>query len=268
MLESKPARRFIESALGNGGINGGNPQGDLWFCGIEFGLHRDHRPSVALDDQAEDRVQRGCSLPAWTDTYLEVVRGAHGSAWTPVDSLPFMQKMARIVLGWHGEESPDLGDVKKYVRTKLSRPGGETFQLNLYPVAVNSAADNAFDGDCEQVIGLPNKRAYRLWCRDNRFPRLGELVRRYQPRVLVAVGSTFEEDYRLAFLEPPQRYASPAPQLQFNVAGREVPIFKIAGTRTLLAITPFLGQGGLMANADLATVGKRLRELADAGAGA
>ena len=174
-----------------------------------------------------------------------------------------MQKMARVSLSWAGDESPGLPLVRAYVREQLCRLDGDTFQLNLYPVAFNNTSDSEFDDRYRALTGFDSKTAYRLWCREHRFPRLRALVRDHAPAALICVGSTYEEDYRLAFLDPPQRWSSPSHSFVLPRAQRDVRVFRLEQEGTLVAITPFLGQGGIMANSDLAYLGLRLRQLTE-----
>lgn len=253
-----PTQSFLSHALDFAGINGGNPNGRLWFCGIEFGKE-DHQ--VELDDPSI-RMPPGATFPCWSEEYAKQVGG-----WEIVCSWPYIQKMARIAMAFGGRPAATLEDVRVYTRTRLLHSDGDTLHLNLYPLPLNNAADSEFGDEHRRRTGFPNKTWYRAWCMEYRFPRLRQLVERHSPLALVCTGTSFAADFRLAFLGEEGTHSSPVDVVDLGrehptgrAGSRKVEFYRMNAGPTLLAITPFLGQGGIMANDELETLGRILAE--------
>lgn len=256
----QPTPEFLAHATGFAGINGGNPSSPIWFCGIEYSTSE---PDAHLDDPTT-RMPQGAVFPSWTDEAL-----APKGGWEAATTWPFTQKMARIAMAFEMDAAPTLADVKHHIEHRMLRgaPVGTACQLNLYPVPFNRSEDAGFTQAHQALTGFPNKILYKAWCMEHRFPALRRLVHAYRPRVLVCTGTSFASDFRLAFLGPERVFEAGRALTQEHAAGspalQQVQMHAICD-HTLLAITPFLGQGGLMANDDLQQLGRRLRAHTDA----
>lgn len=270
MPSTTPTPAFAEHGAGFAGINGGNPHARIWFCGIEFGDRPDERDSrresgVAADehlyarlDNPEHRMKANPDFPSFSaerDT----------PEWTQYALSPFLQKMARIVLAFREETATDLRGV---VGGRLFAPGvGLATQLNLYPMPSNRTGDAGFEERHQRATGFTNRTLYRAWCMVHRFPFLRSLVEKYRPAVLVCSGTSCAPDFRLAFLGAHRAFEQgEVVELRAqdgSTESKKTVTFYDAGD-TILVITPFLGQGGLMANAHLEALGHELRRRAEA----
>jgi hypothetical protein len=248
-----PTPAFLEHAIGHAGVNGGNPRGALWFCGIEFGHRADKEASL---DAVVHRPVGAGGFPCWTPAYLENIATWNGGR-DLADTWPFMQKMARVAMGYDGRAVATLPETKAYVRESLLREDKLTFQLNLYPVPFNSSGDGEFTERHRELTGFPNKTLYRAWCMEHRFPRLREVFGQYRPPLLVCVGTSFAAEYRLAFLGEARAFERPAEVISLP-SGKRVDLYPANGGASVVAVAPFLGQGGLMASADLHSLGASL----------
>lgn len=230
---------FADWAIGWSGVNGGNPAGHLWVCGLEFGTGED-KPT--LDRDRERFAVEG--VPAWTDPFVEAYR-------TPITRSPFIRKLAKVVLAYQGRPIDKYGDFRV---GGLLRHDGVAFHINLYPLPFRNMGAG-WSRDHYDLTGCPSKLLYRAWCMQRRFPWLASQVRRYAPDVLVCTGSSYADDFRLAFCADPF-----APGTSWSLpSGKQVEEHTIDDTTRLL-ITPFFGQGGLMRNDDLAALGRHARE--------
>ncbi|MFT4627465.1 MAG: hypothetical protein ACI8PZ_006149 [Myxococcota bacterium] len=233
-------QEFADWAVGWSGVNGGNPAGPLWVCGLEFGTGED-KPT--LDRDRENYTVEG--VPAWTDAFVRAYR-------TPITRSPFIRKLAKVVLAFEGRPINDYADFRV---GGLLRPAGTAFHINLYPLSFRNMHGGHWSRDHYELTGFPNKLLYRAWCMQHRFPWLASHARRAAPRVLVCTGASYAEDFRYAFCADP--FASGT---SWSLpSGKRVEEHAI-GDGTRLLITPFFGQGGLMRNDDLAALGRHARQ--------
>lgn len=272
MSDMQPTKAFLEHSLGFAGINGGNPHSPLWFCGIEFGS----KPDVVELDAPASRFDDNSDFPSYTEATVRRVGG-----WGVVCKWPYLQKMARISLAYQGHTNTGIRDVRKHIRGGLlgAPPDGVACHLNLYPLPMNRAGDDGYGREHQALTGFPTKVLYKAWCMEHRFPFLRKLVEQYRPEVVVCTGSSFAQDFRFAFLgvdrihpeagatgnsEKLVRSGDDDPQAGEKVRAPKVVEFTPINEHTLLVVTPFLGQGGLMANEDLENLGRILRDRARA----
>lgn len=268
----QPTKRFLEHAAGFAGINGGNPKSPIWFCGIEFATGAEN---VVLDDPAP-RLQGGADFP-----YYSTAQVALAGGWDQVTKWPYVQKMARISLAYRERSNIKGHEVKEHIRSGLlsAAPDGAACHLNLYPLPMNRSGDDGFGREHQSLTGFPNKVHYKAWCMEHRFPFLRALVEKYSPEVIVCTGSSFRQDFRYAFLGADRIHpaADDMPAVveltrpsdgerQDGKRRRKPKTVELApiNESTLMVVTPFLGQGGLMANQDLEKLGHILRERASA----
>lgn len=70
--------------------------------------------------------------------------------------------------------------------------------MNLFPIAFKERA-SPWTEEHVKLTGLASKREFEQWCKENRFPLIRAWLKRGQPRLVVAVGKTYESDFREAF---------------------------------------------------------------------
>jgi hypothetical protein len=276
----EPNDDFAHLALLPGGIYGGNPgnprtgEQTLWFCGIEFAPDKSLDPDTGVTPPSRaleiPGLERPVELPYWTEDYLDKVDAAECVTKRPraVATWQFIQKVARIALAFEGRpegpEAPDITAVQEYIESELCRPAeasGSTCYLNLFPVDMARADDGSWNAEAFQRTGFINKTLYRAWCMEHRLPIFRALAAHYKPKAIVCAGSTFEREFRLAFLPRHQHWdEGESVEIWEGKRRKTVRLIRINDGATTLALTPFLGQGGMMANESLRQVGALLRD--------
>ncbi len=235
------SKSFADWAMGPSGIFGGNPEGKIWFCGIEFG-----------GDEIEFRFDLGkynyenCILPYWDSEFKKHWKNEYTS-WQ------FQQKQAKVVcnildsnLYW-----------RDYLRDNLFSENGDTFSLNLFPLNFKNVDPSHWTKEHFINIGFSSKVEYISWCIQNRFPSLKELVNKHKPSVLICAGSTYKDYFSIAFLDNASDKFEKRTFESFDInKNKKIEWTKINNGNTLLIITPFLGQGGLMSDQSLADLAK------------
>lgn len=233
-------RKFQDWAKAWSGCNGGNVNADLWVCGLEFGTG--HKKPF-LDRRHERHHVDG--VPAWTPGFL-------AEFGDQVEASAYIRKLAKVILAFRGQP---IGDYKTFRMGRMLRSDGQAFHLNLYPLSFRSSGADLWSKEHYELTGLPNKVIYRAWCMEHRFPWLAQHLREAGPKVLLCTGTSFREDFLCAFSADP--FADKTPRTL--PSGKVVEERLINQGRTRLLISPFLGQGGIMSNADLTALGELCR---------
>ncbi len=149
------------------GIDGGNINSKLWFCGIEW------IPFKLKDYPQFSHKMKGIEIP-----YSHIdVRG-----WS------FDRNIGTIVSGWNNTDGQNFN----YDKNEKN-----IFKLNLFPLK----AENTLDwSDCNFTrTGCALKSEYYGKCVKYRFPLLHKLVTTFEPRVIVCLGREFIKEFIYAF---------------------------------------------------------------------
>jgi len=177
------------------GCEGGNVNASLWFCGIEWGEWGESRN--------KDNIQNGLfqnqnKIPSVTNKWME------NNNITLSNS--FDSSIAKIVLSWKGKKwlNDDNSVNEKIIscysigeEAKLYRSDGDTFKLNLFPLAAKSVP--TWTEEHYTKTGCFLKSEYYGKCIEHRFPQLLELKGVSTPKVIVCIGRGFINEYKYAF---------------------------------------------------------------------
>lgn len=240
------------------GCDGGDVEAPVWLCGIEWGYGHPRGATAATrtaamnhyyDETLSPEIDAGVFQPA--DIY----------DWGDHLCYRYGQAAAKILLALHGRS------VELWREVKTALPDPRVFKLNLYPIPFETTDDWRWDHyDMPRRIGLPSKAAYRTWCALHRFPALAALVRQHNPKLVIATGTEHLLEFFDAFAGK-----GGASEIHLDALGAPRPSgtrrslywARINGGRTVLAVTPFLGnRHGVNSNALCAEVGERLAAIA------
>lgn len=169
------------------GIDGGNPRGPIWICGIEYGGEFD-APGEDLKPEIEPA--------AWGPAF----RAKHPRYY----KWPYHQKVAKLLVSLRRlrtdpAKEPDLDSWRLYMATELYDRAGDSFKLNLFPFSSPRVQTAGWDEAYRLLPGIDSKAAYYNLCRGVRFRFLEKLRGTFQPRVIVGTGKGFQEDFASAF---------------------------------------------------------------------
>jgi hypothetical protein len=243
---------IFENAAKMAGNDGGNPDGRLWFCGIEPGSPDDIPDNSNPVSALNNYITKGFSyerdnifIPCWNDKFKDFFRDKY-TKWQ------FEQKVAKIACSYHDRP---ISEYKQYLEEELYAKDGNTFKLNLYPFAFKSSDDYHWTKKYYKATGIPNKTYYRAWCMEHRFPVLRNLLIKYEPATLICAGSSFKYDFMLAFA-PDKLFE----EIEIEEINNKYIIEYFLLGKSLVIITPFLGLGGLMSDDELEALGKFARK--------
>lgn len=225
--------RFIGSFAG---VDGGNPDADLWICGIEHG--------GALEDLGT-KLQPEPHPGAWTPEF----RADHPDFYR----WQYHQKVAKLLIALEAllsgdDANPDLSPhaYRPYMAEKLYVEGGRNFKLNLFPLASPYVRSDAWAQAYRSHPYLEDKSTYYQRCREKRFPFFRQIRAQHAPKVIIGTGVTFKDAFASAFGfdgQPDEFVLSTSDP----VARR---CFRYQEEGAALYVTPFLGgPHGLNSNA-------------------
>ena len=245
MTSSELRNEFEDWAINHySGFEGGNPNADFWFCGIEFGgsstlddvkVQITNRLLADGSEHAEKRDVDGFDLPYWTDDHGE--RG-----------LQVLEQISKLVCVLGEGSTANWRSVRK----RAFRKDGPVFKMNLFPIPFPTAQGSHWTR-FRQELGFSSKEEYRDWCARNRFCKLRKLVDQFKPKLLVCFGKGHWEWYRRAFATDGEWRCD-----EINIAGEgaaEKFIQLSQESGPLLMLTPFFGRRS-MTNDDHSELGK------------
>lgn|GEM_PF-457665 len=226
---------FEKWAKGFSGCDGGNLKGDVWFCGIEWGLGKDH----PIDEELKaDRSKP----PQEYRSPEEILKYPNVGI-----------RLIKLITAMRG------GSVQEYSRIAFETPfpfhkQSQYFKLNLFPVACKDT-QAPWTEALKEATGFPTKAECLQWCRRNRFPEMRFWVEKGKPKLIVGFGARWEADFRKAFGFGASKGTTE------TVEGQK--LIWMQNDDSILAIIPFLGwQGGLLNRDDsIQAFGKRLAQI-------
>lgn len=182
MPENGHNLEFIEYALGFNDFDGGNPEAEIWICGIE--------PGGLLPDNLTYNESRkdNNGLPYWDESYRATLKNEHLNVWF------FEQRVVKLLLELNKIQT---SNIEEFIQNELYDEQGACFKINLYPL--NCFRLSVWTKNHIRLSGFEDKDNYYQWCRQYRFARLTELVQRFNPSVLICTGKNVWDDFILAF---------------------------------------------------------------------
>ena len=207
------------------GIDGGNPNAPVWICGIEHG---------GKSDKGVPDLSAESNPGSWTEQFKQKFKDF--STW------PYHQKVAKLMVALRrnhpGSDQHDSVDGwRKYLAEELYVLEGETFKLNLFPLASPRDNDDKWFDDYGARIGMTIKDEYRELCRGARFDFLRRLREHHRPRLVLGTGRMYRNDFANAF-----GFSGTRPEqmdIRFGNASRECFVYRDEdGT---LVVCPFFG---------------------------
>lgn len=228
-LAFQATEAFARWAISLSGMAGGNPESDLWFCGIEPGGNNNVKDVMnGLADNTD--VDEG--IPYWGKKYREKFNGQY-TRWQ------YMQKIAKLACAYEDQSQEAW---REYLRDHACQRTGSIFLMNLYPFSFPNTDHKHWSAELSAYTGLPNKTCYLAWCMQYRFPILRALLERYRPKTLICIGKSYIGDYQLAF-------GAAEIEEKTLTSGKICRGFFVNDKKTYVVVTPFFGQG--LRNEDL-----------------
>lgn len=157
----------------------GNPNGKLWFVGIEEAIGFETDFDNILESYSREYI------PAERNSIKEKSE-KYGRHYTKIYDV-----MAKIIVGQTSET-----DWKKYRNQSLLQAASNEFQMNLYPLGKkNTKIWNNFYQD---TFGFKDKQDYVNYVQTNRFTQLYNYWQSNRPSFTICFGKGYKEDFKQA----------------------------------------------------------------------
>ena len=227
---------FEKWAKGFSGCDGGNLQGSIWLCGVEWGMGAEH--------VLEEEIRKPVTKPP------QIYKSGEENLKYPLNRM-----FLKLIAALRGRPVEDYEDVAREEPFPFHRHS-DFFKLNLFPIAFKDVKKKKYPqlwNECRRATGLSTADDYLDWCRENRFPQMRSWVKRGQPNLIIGVGLEYQLDFQKAF--------------GFEGVVNEE---RIEGTRlvwmsngkSILALVPSpTSPSGLNSNKRMQAFGKRLRAI-------
>lgn len=227
---------FSKWARGFSGCDGGNLNGEIWICGIEYS---------AGDTEAslKEELSRDVSSPPLPRD-------------NPKDFLNwrYNQSILKMLCALAGSNE----HYKEFFASQREfGPESNYFKLNVYPLAFKSVKQSLWTRWHAELTGFNIKNDCLDWCRANRFSWLRTLVEKHRPKLVLCTGADYREDFFEAFGGQERE-----PYKSDDEAGKRIWYLTANGGETLVTVTYFPGgRHGLNSNEKLSATGQRLAQL-------
>lgn len=236
------------------GCDGGNLNGAIWLCGIEWG----GGDNPAELDFKEEIKNLKTEVPQRTDEDTEKILKNSSRKYT------YDQNAFKLLTTITTNKRLSEVDYKQYASEHITyTKNSQFFKMNLYPISFKDTDEKHWHAGWANKTGFPTKYHYLLWCWKHRFELIKKWVKEGKPKLIICVGKTLFTDYVLAFegIEDVKWHDNLFIE---QVGDRELSWLKINGGNTVLAVTPFLtNRFGLNSDKRIEDMGLRIREICD-----
>lgn len=208
--------QFKNTSLSFAGCDGGNPQSDVWFCGLEWGGEQRNE----LDKPIQES-----EIYAWSHEDFE-------GAWLA----QYNQKICWFLwyfhnLEWNNGENSDIF-VKRHHILYRQQENGIGFKMNMLPIGFPNRNNIDWNTTLKTLTGLNSFDEYRQWCVTNRGEFFRNAVIKYQPKVIVCTGIS-EVDNFMQFFTGKTEYE--------NAITEKFKFYHSKFENTLICVVPFFG---------------------------
>jgi hypothetical protein len=237
--------KFEKWGKGFSGCDGGNLQGSVWFCGIEWGTGKDHPLETELNLSVSEPLQ---IYETADDIFMDRASGRR---------YPLGVKLTKLIAAMRGRSVSEYRSVA-YENPFLFHRRSDYFKMNLYPVAFRNVDAKLWVDQYQRLTGLATRDQYLQWCRKHRFPQMQSWVNRGQPKLVVGIGTTFSDDFFAAFGATGRRNHE-------RVNDANLVWSNTNSGNTRIAVIPFLGyqKGSLNSDRLLQSFAERLAVIRD-----
>lgn len=245
------SKEFREWACSLSGCDGGNPDADVWLCGIEWGYAGSDSTKAYRYYQKElpDEIKAGAYTPS------------NEYDWQKHQEYPYGKSVAKLCAAYDGYP------VSEYWKHVDSFSTSDLFKLNLYPISFRHIGGELWhEYELENTTGFKDKELYRIWCFFNRFPEFVKLARDKKPNLIIGTGVSYLLDFFACFagnegLASHIQVGRLEPQSLKNKGIRTYYHCRLS-TGTTLAVIPFFsGSNGLNSDYLVGQMGKELRNI-------
>jgi hypothetical protein len=228
------------------GMDGGNINSEVWFCGVEFGSDYEQMSTyyenyVKFYDLNELKIpyRNDCpniSLKSTYDRYLAAM-------------------YLNIFKGENTTNPIDTKLIEKVLKEELYNKTSEIFKLNLFPIAKN---DIGWNNNIELELGITKDNYYNsLFNKRSNFFK--GLIQKFKPKLIVCTSPKDYKDFFVeAFFSQNEKLSHSWKYLTVDSSKKfKISIFE--SDRTKIVVIPFLGRGNLSSYSDVIAMSNYLK---------
>lgn len=210
--------QFKRTALSLAGCDGGNPNSEIWFCGLEHGYDSSTtlEDFLALSDNTIYSWDHSDYIGSWTAQYNAKI------CW-------FLWYFYH--LEWNDGENAETF-VKRHHILYSEQAKGIGFKLNMLPLGFKKRNAVNWTEQYQQATGFASFTEYRNWCIEYRGAFFRELIRTHKPKVIVCTGISEVSNFIRFFTGNTVFTYSTNPTIKIAYAQFE---------DTLICVCPFFG---------------------------
>lgn len=217
------------------GIDGGNPNSDFWFCGIEFGSELEGMESYY------EQFVKFYKINEFLIPYRENCPEQFLKSF-------FDKYLASIYSNlFQGNENPNKNQIDSILKNDLYNKSSKIFKLNLFPIAKK---DVSWDKNFEEKLKITKDEYYgRIF--NNRVAFIKKLAENFKPKIIVCFSTKYYTEYfeRTFFNEKEKiNYQFDSVKLSNGKIGN-IKLFENNSLKII--IIPFLGRGNLASYEDV-----------------
>jgi len=236
----KVSSDFERWGLGYSGCDGGdigsreNPS--IWVCGIEWG--GGHSPEALAAHMEEDVTQppRG---------YVD---------WKKNLAYRFNSQVMKILSAINGGSTSEFKRFAESVQPFVDGKSGY-FKMNLYPIGFKDTKFDRWHDKFTNITGFRSKSDYLTWCSMSRFPQMRTWAERAAPKLILCLGKTYIDDFRVAFHDDGEDF------IHEVLDDRDLH-WCINKQGSVVAVVPFMSNpNGLVKNVSIQKFGERISQL-------
>lgn len=166
----------------NGGDIGSPERPAIWCCGIEWGS----------ENSTLETVKDYFNSKEWQDIQGFEEEGENAQGY-------YDRVVCKLLCAINGQAVENYKSFAKEQRVWMKGAKTGYFKMNLYPLWFKNTDPSLWDKRLAEFLSLKDKWEYLDWCRQHRFPKINEMARKYQPKLVIGFGLTHEKDFNLAF---------------------------------------------------------------------
>jgi hypothetical protein len=175
---------FKEWACSLSGCDGGNPEAEIWICGIEPGLENNDYYKKKLPIE----INKGKYSPPEKYDWKDKIEGSGKSNYG--------RNIAKLYSAIKGKK----GD--NYIEVIKTCSGSEIFKMNLYPIPFRNTDDREWENyGLKELTGFDDKYSFQTWCTLHRFPAIANLLKDKNPKLIIGTGISYLRDFFLFFTD-------------------------------------------------------------------
>jgi len=189
---------FKKWATGYSGFDGGNPNGKIWLCGIEWG----GASSEGIEDIKKLFEGDVSKIPTgYTDHNVNLNDGQK-------NKFQYNYKFLKVMATIKGKNFLENGSTSTKIKEILKKFNDEEkcftedsnyFKLNLLPFSFPNIDESNWSDDYKKLTSYSDKNEYEKESLNMRFKMFQKMVKDYKPLLIITNGTTQIDNFKEAF---------------------------------------------------------------------